>query len=77
QSWQHRLEPWEISLCEAVMGRRLRSLGYELSGAPRPSAAHLQRYARMAALRRAAAGKRTLTDRLERAREPGPVACQL
>jgi hypothetical protein len=43
-SWAERLEPWEVSLCEAVMGSRLRSLGYELTGAPRPSAAHRLRY---------------------------------
>jgi hypothetical protein len=77
RSWQQRLEPWEISLCEAVMGRQLRSLGYELSGAPRPSAAHLGRYAKVAALRRGAAYKRAMLDRLERTREPGPVDCQL
>jgi hypothetical protein len=76
-SWQDRLDPWEISLCELVMGRRLRKLGYELSGAPRPSAVHLARYAQVATLRRGAAGKRAVTERLETAREPGPVECQL
>jgi Sulfotransferase family len=76
-TWQSRLEPWEISLCEAAMGRQLRSLGYELSGAPRPSAAHVRRYATVAALRRGAACKRAIRDRLERAREPGPVDCRL
>lgn len=76
-SWKDRLEPWEISLCEGVMGRRLQEIGYELSDAPRPSAVHLARYARVATLRRGAAAKRAVTDRLECAREPGPVECQL
>jgi hypothetical protein len=76
-SWPDRLDPWEVSLCERVMGRRLRELGYELPGAQRPSAVHLARYARVATLRRGAAAKRAVTDRLERAREPGPVECQL
>jgi hypothetical protein len=28
-SWAQRLEPWEIGLCESVMGERLRAHGYE------------------------------------------------
>jgi hypothetical protein len=75
--WQQRLEPWEIALCETVMGRRLRALGYELTGAPRPPAVHLTRFARVDALRRGAAYKRRIRDRLERIREPGPVDCRL
>jgi Sulfotransferase family len=76
-SWRHRLEPWEISLCETIMGSRLRALGYELSGAQRSSAAHLTRFARVAALRRGAAYKRAIRDRLQRLRETGPVECLL
>jgi hypothetical protein len=76
-SWRERLEPWELSLCEAVMGSRLASLGYQLSGAPRPAPAQLARFARVAALRRAAARKRALLDRLAQAAEPGPLACLL
>jgi hypothetical protein len=76
-TWQERLDPWEISLCEAAMSRELRALGYELTGAPRPAAAHLARFARVAALHRGAAWKRALRDRVERTREPGPVQCLL
>src|SRR5579875_2300404 len=36
--WRERLEPWEVALCESVMAGRLRSLGYEVSGGPRPPA---------------------------------------
>jgi hypothetical protein len=42
--WHDRLEPWQAALCETAMSSRLRSLGYELSGAPRPPARHLMRY---------------------------------
>jgi len=76
-SWQGRLEPWEIGLCEMVMGRRLRAFGYELSGVPRPSPKHLARYAHVDGLRRGAAYKRRIRDGLERLRESGPVECRL
>ncbi|MBO0772591.1 MAG: sulfotransferase [Actinobacteria bacterium] len=76
-SWRERLEPWEAALCEAVMGGRLRSLGYELTGAPRPPATQLARFARVDARRRGAARKRQLTDLLRRARETGPLDCRL
>jgi hypothetical protein len=76
-TWRERLEPWQISLCEAAMASRLTSLGYEVSGAPRPPAGQLARYARAEALHRAAARKRHLRDRLQRMREPGPVQCML
>jgi sulfotransferase family protein len=76
-TWQDRLEPWEAALCEAVMGRRLRELGYELSGTPRPRAGQLARFAQVAALRAGAARKRAARDAWQRAREPGPVDCRL
>lgn len=76
-SWQERLEPWEVALCETVMGGRLRALGYELSGAPRPPAPHLTRFARVDVLRRGAAHKHRIRDRLQRIREPGPLEYQL
>jgi hypothetical protein len=73
-SWSDRLEPWEIALAETVMGRRLTEHGYELTGAPRPPAAHLARYARIIADRRLVAGKRTVRDRWDRLHEPNAVA---
>jgi sulfotransferase family protein len=77
-TWRERLKPWEIAVCEAAMGGRLRALGYEVTGAGgRPSAAHLARYARSAGLHRGAAFKRRMRDHLERRREAGPVECQL
>jgi Sulfotransferase family len=76
-SWQERLEPWEAALCEAAMGGRLRALGYEVAGARRSTSAHLAHFARVAAVRRGAAYKGRVRDRLQRLREPGPVECLL
>jgi hypothetical protein len=75
-SWQRRLTPDQIRLCEAVLGERLVRNGYELGGAVRPDPAELLRYRRVSALRRAAHAKRRTLDRLARVREPGPVAAQ-
>ncbi|PWI19136.1 sulfotransferase [Streptomyces sp. Act143] len=73
-SWQQRLTPHQIQLCEAALGERLRRNGYELSGAVRPDPAELLRYRKVSALRRAAHAKRRLLDRMARLREPGPVS---
>ncbi|WP_030612910.1 sulfotransferase family protein, partial [Streptomyces fulvoviolaceus] len=73
-SWQQRLTPDQIRLCDAVLGDRLVRNGYELSGAVRPDPAELLHYRRVAALRRAAHAKRRMLDRLARVREPGPVS---
>lgn len=73
-SWRQRLTPDQIRLCDAVLGDKLRSRGYPLSGAVRPDPAELLRYREVAALRRAARAKRRVLDRLTRMREPGPVA---
>jgi hypothetical protein len=76
-SWQERLEPFEVALCEAAMGRRLRALGYAVSGTGRCPAGQLTHLARVAALRRGAAYKGRALDRVQRLREPGPVECLL
>jgi len=75
--WSDRLEPWQVAICEAAMASRLRDLGYGVTGIARPSAAHLARYARSAALHRGAAVKRRVRDHVERLREAGPVDSQL
>lgn len=58
--WADALEPWELGLCEAVLGDRLRARGYELSGAPAPPVAHRLRYERVAARHRLAPLKRAM-----------------
>jgi hypothetical protein len=76
-SWRDRLEPWEISLCETVLGDRLRAYGYELSGAPRASMSRLAAYERVATRRRLARLKKKTVDRLVRLREPNPLGARL
>lgn len=72
-SWRQRLEPWEISLCEAVLGDRLRSYGYELSGAPRPPASLRLRY-EWVAFRRRFPVRQLATRARDRVRRLPPVA---
>jgi hypothetical protein len=74
--WQQELEPWEIQLCETVLGRRLRSYGYDLTGAGRVSANHVAAYAKTAYGRRLAVARRRMRDRIIRLRHPAPVADQ-
>lgn len=50
-SWQQRLTPDQIRLCDAVLGERLVRNGYELGGAVRPDPAELLRYRRVSTLR--------------------------
>ncbi|REF00198.1 sulfotransferase family protein [Thermomonospora umbrina] len=76
-TWEQRLEPWEIALCEAEAGPYLRSLGYEPSEARRPSAAERARFRSVATRRTLAARKRHLRDRWQRLHEPSPVAALL
>ncbi|MEU6738788.1 sulfotransferase family protein [Streptosporangium sandarakinum] len=76
-SWRDRLDPWEVSLCESVLGERLQAYGYELSGAPRTDAARMVAYERTAAKRKLARVKRVAFDRLIRLREPNPLGARL
>lgn len=73
-SWRQRLDPWEVELCEAVLGDRLRDYGYELSGAARPAVAQRLRYAKAAFGRRRRWYATLLADRVERTLHPQPVA---
>lgn len=73
-NWQQVLDPWEASLCEAVMGDRLRRLGYELSGTARPDAAHRRRYLRAAATTRTRRYRTLAADRLDLALHRQPIA---
>ena len=76
-SYQKRLEPWQISVCEHAMGSRLRALGYELSGAPKPSLQHRLRYLKAAARLPVVRPKRALDSAWERLRGAPPVASQI
>ncbi|GAA0832964.1 sulfotransferase family protein [Streptosporangium amethystogenes subsp. fukuiense] len=76
-SWRERLDPGEVSLCESVLGDRLETYGYELSGAPRVETSRLVCYERTAAKRKLARVKRITFDRLMRLREPNPLGARL
>lgn len=76
-SWRYRLEPWEISLCETVLGERLAHYGYELSGASRSPISRRAAYEKMAARRRISRLRKRIFDRVVRLREPNPVAARL
>jgi hypothetical protein len=76
-SWANRLEPWEISLCEEVLGERLVAAGYELSGAAKPDRDHVAACKAAAAKRRSARWRKRNRDRFTRMREPGPIAALL
>jgi hypothetical protein len=73
-AWAKRLEPWQIQLCEAAMGKRLLALGYELTGAGRPAPAHRLRYERAATRQRLSPAKRAALNTWDRLRPSPPVA---
>jgi hypothetical protein len=75
--WRESLEPWEVALCDTVLAKPMRAFGYEPSGAGRPGAEHLVRYARVYASRRAVHRARAVRERWDRHREPNPVAALL
>ncbi|MGH3239461.1 MAG: sulfotransferase family protein [Spirillospora sp.] len=76
-AWRDRLQGWETDLVEHVLASRLLDHGYALSGAPRPAAADLARFHRIAAHRWRSRHAHTVMDRLTRIREPNPVASRL
>ncbi|GAA3718377.1 sulfotransferase [Nonomuraea antimicrobica] len=76
-SWAARLDDWEIALCEHMLGDRLESMGYELSGAPRPAKEHITACQKTMQKRKASRMRKGMRDRVNRMREPGPVAAML
>lgn len=76
-SWSERLEPWELGLCEAVLGDQLASYGYELSGAPTPPVTHRLRYELVAGRHRLAPIKRAIIEGYERLPISPSVAARL
>jgi len=76
-SWAKRLDPWEIALCEHIFGDRLEANGYELSGAPRAAKEHVTACQKTMSRRRAARVRKAFRDRINRMREPSPVAALL
>jgi hypothetical protein len=77
RSWQQRLTPDEIALCEAALGERLAACGYEPSEAPMPGRTELLRYERAAARHRLAPAWRAVTQKADRMIPQLPIAAQL
>jgi hypothetical protein len=76
-SWANRLEDWEIALCEQALGERLKSHGYELSGTDRAAKEHMLAWQKTMQKRRASRMRKQMRDRINRLREPAPVAALL
>ncbi|MFC4057843.1 sulfotransferase family protein [Planomonospora corallina] len=76
-AWKERLEPWEVSLCETVLAGRLVACGYELTDAPKAGKDHVAAVEAVAGRRRRARRRQEVRDRINRFREPGPVAARL
>lgn len=76
-SWANRLDDWEIALCEHMLGDRLESMGYELSGVPKPSKEHVVACQKTMQKRKASRMRKSMRDRFNRLREPSPVAALL
>ncbi|MFG1851379.1 sulfotransferase family protein [Actinomadura geliboluensis] len=76
-AWRDRMADWEADLVEHVLADRLRHHGYELTGVPRPAAAHLARFHRLATHRWRSRHAQAVRDRLAEAREPNPVVSRL
>ena len=77
-SWRTRLSPDEIALCETILGPRLRSCGYELSGTrPPTTAAAKLRYAAVAGRHTLGRVRRAAVLGLDRVTGAVPLAAQL
>jgi hypothetical protein len=76
-SWQQRLEPWEIGLCESLMGERLRSRGYAVDGEHSPGLTHRAIYMRQGTRSRLSSARSDMTERYHRLRPPAGVAALL
>ncbi|SDH87438.1 sulfotransferase family protein [Nonomuraea jiangxiensis] len=76
-SWADRLDDWEIALCEHMLGDRLESMGYELTGAPKPAKEHVTAAQKTMQKRKASRMRKGMRDRINRLREPSPVAAML
>jgi hypothetical protein len=77
RSWSQRLTTEELALCEAALGDRLVSCGYELAGAARPAWSTRARYAWDWTPHRLAPAKRILTNAANRLLPEPALAAQL
>lgn len=77
-NWHDKLEPWELALCERIMGRQLRAYGYPPADIDqKPTAKQLLTYAQVVRTRRQAVLDRHVRDRWRRYRDDAPVQAVL
>jgi Sulfotransferase family len=72
-----RLEPAQLALCEALLGSRLRRLGYPVSGTGQASLGQRLRFEQALLRSRLSPAKRAATRTLDRMRGEAPVAARL
>jgi hypothetical protein len=72
--FRDRLEPWQLSVCEAVMGDQLRDYGYELTGAEPPEPERLAEYHAFTRKQRRRVRRRRRRDRDRQGGYPWAVA---
>ncbi len=75
--WREDLEPWEVAICERVLGGRMARFGYEPSSRALPLPHHIARYYYLNLTRKAARRRWLAKDREKRLKEKNPVAAQL
>jgi hypothetical protein len=81
-SWRQRLEPWEIALCDATIGAKLTTMGYQPSGSADSvwrgqALPHQLHYFLLDAHRWTAGPRRAFSTQQFRLRPPEILACQL
>jgi LPS sulfotransferase NodH len=76
-AWRDRMDDGEADLVEHVLASRLLHHGYGLTDVPRPAAAELAKFHRLAAHRWRSRHAPAALDRLAQAREPNPVVSRL
>jgi sulfotransferase family protein len=76
-SWRQRLEPWEIGLCESLMGERLRSRGYEVGGEHSPGLTHRALYVGQGTRSRLSSARSEVIERYHHLRPPTGIAALL
>lgn len=75
-TWQGRLDPEEIGLCERVMGRQLRRRGYEVIGEQPVSVTRQLRYAKRTFKNFRERASRQLIIRMDRLHPPTNLSAQ-
>jgi hypothetical protein len=76
-SWQQRLKPAEIGLCESVMRRQLLARGYEVEGSHSPGVKRRFRYLRHTMRDTWRRSRRTLNVQVDRLRRPTGLSARL